>query len=109
MFSSDLAGTTGALILVVALIVALRFGNRFLSARRGSPNGTALATVAQLALDNRRRLQLVRCGDAHVLVLSGGTTDVLLPWPATAAAAAGPGPSTTATEWRPFAVGEQRP
>jgi len=50
------------------------------SGRFGAPaNGPArLALVQSLALDQRRRLQLVRCDGRHLLLLTGGTGDLML-------------------------------
>ncbi len=42
--------------------------------------GGRLSLVQVLALDPRRRLNLVRCDDRHVLVLTGGTQDIVVGW-----------------------------
>ena len=65
---SDLLSALGALALVIGLIVLLRFGARFVGRGR-------------LGLDNRRRLHLIRTEAGQVLVLTGGASDVMLPWP----------------------------
>jgi flagellar biogenesis protein FliO len=77
----DLLSAFGALALVLGLIVLLRFGTRFVSTMR--PNGAAspFRLVGQLGLDGRRRLQLVQCGTGQVLLLTGGSSDVMLAWP----------------------------
>ncbi|MBE7211942.1 MAG: flagellar biosynthetic protein FliO [Gluconacetobacter diazotrophicus] len=87
MVPSDLAGAAGALLAVLALVWLLRLGLRVLPngvARRPPRTGDGLLLVEQLFLGERRRLSLVRCGGGHVLVLSGGTVDAMLPWPAPA-------------------------
>ena len=56
-----------------------------------APHATARATARAtgrkelmvqevLALDSRRRLSLVRCGGRRVLLLTGGTQDVVVGW-----------------------------
>ena len=94
---SDLLSATGALVLVVGLIVLLRYGTRFVAARRPRAGATPLWLAGQLGLDNRRRLHLIQCGGAQVLLLTGGASDVMLPWPPPGAAPASdglPGPGT---------------
>ena len=44
------------------------------------PAGGRLALVQGLALDQRRRLHLVRCDDREILLLTGGTTDLVIGW-----------------------------
>jgi flagellar protein FliO/FliZ len=43
--------------------------------------GRELAVCETLALDPRRRLHLVRCGNRRVLLLTGGPQDVVVGWP----------------------------
>lgn len=78
---NDLLSATGALALVIGLIVLLRFGSRFVQSRRPHATSIQLRLTGQLALDGRRRLQLVQCGSGQVLLLTGGVTDIMLPWP----------------------------
>lgn len=79
MLPTDLAGAAGALVLVLALVLLLRAGLRHLPGRRpGAPSGAAMTVLGQLALDNKRRLLLVGCGEHRLLVLSGGTADSML-------------------------------
>ncbi len=42
--------------------------------------GKRLTLRESLALDPRRRLHLVQCGDRQVLLLTGGSTDVVVAW-----------------------------
>jgi flagellar biosynthetic protein FliP len=62
------------LALAWAAARALR-GSRFVS-----PQGRRLHLAESLALDPRRRLLLVRCDNREALLLTGGTTDVMLGW-----------------------------
>jgi flagellar protein FliO/FliZ len=39
-----------------------------------------LALRETMALDNRRRLHLVQCGDRQVVVLTGGAQDLVVGW-----------------------------
>lgn len=78
---NDLLSASGALALVIGLIVLLRFGSRFVQSRRPSTKSIQLRLTGQLVLDGRRRLQLVQCGSGQVLLLTGGVTDIMLPWP----------------------------
>ena len=42
--------------------------------------GTRLGVIEAIALDPRRRLQLLRCDDRAVLVLTGGSQDLVVGW-----------------------------
>ena len=65
---------------VLALIYgAGRLARAGLLTPRLAPGGR-LSLVQVLALDPRRRLNLVRCDGRHVLVLTGGTHDVVVGW-----------------------------
>ncbi|GAN78261.1 flagellar biosynthetic protein FliO, partial [Acidisphaera rubrifaciens] len=71
----------GALALVLALICVAQRGARWAGvARRPGASTRLLALDETLALDTRRRLVLVRCGERQCLLLTGGTQDVLLGW-----------------------------
>lgn len=78
---SDLLSAAGALVLVLGAIVLLRYGSRFVAGRRPRAAGTPLWLAGQLGLDGRRRLHLVQCGGSQVLLLTGGASDVMIPWP----------------------------
>jgi flagellar protein FliO/FliZ len=70
----------GALLIVLALVA---LGARLV---RGGvwntlPRTGKLLTIQEtLALDTRRRLHLVQCGQRQVLLLTGGTQDVVVGW-----------------------------
>ncbi len=83
---SDALSAAGALVLVVGSIFLLRYGSRFVASRRPRAAGTPLWLAGQLGLDGRRRLHLVQCGGSQVLLLTGGASDVMLPWPPSGAA-----------------------
>jgi flagellar biogenesis protein FliO len=78
--NAAMAEAAAALVAVLAMIVlAGRVARGRLGAAGGSP---ALRLRATLALDTRRRLHLVETDGGAVLVLTGGTGDQILPWPA---------------------------
>ena len=71
----------GALALVLALIYVSQRGARWAGIARRSGSSSRLLTLDEtLALDTRRRLVLIRCGERRCLLLTGGTQDVLLGW-----------------------------
>jgi len=70
---------TIALICVVALILIIYRVVRITGVVRPAA-GRRLAVVEALALDPRRRLHLVRCDDHTVLLLTGGTQDLVVGW-----------------------------
>jgi flagellar protein FliO/FliZ len=77
---STLATAAIALAVVLGLIV---LAARFARARglASLPTGERmLAVEARLALDSRRQLHLVRCGERRVLLLTGGGADVVVGW-----------------------------
>ena len=77
----DILTTMTALAAVIVMILLARFGTRFIGLvpRRGAAGG-ALSLLATLPLDQRRRLTLVGCGGRQVLLLTGGSSDVVLGW-----------------------------
>ena len=77
----DLLSALGALALVLGLIVLLRFGARFIGPGRPADPSAAPRIAGRLVLDGKRRLYLVEAGTGQALVLTGGASDVLLPWP----------------------------
>jgi flagellar protein FliO/FliZ len=72
-----LLGVIALLLLSRRMLAGLPGGlAAFGTARRAGP----LALEQVLVLDARRRLVLVRCGPRRVLLLTGGTQDLLLGW-----------------------------
>ena len=61
---------------VLLLILAVARGVRLLPSMRTAPRtGGELVLCGSLALDTRRRLQLVQAGRHRILVLTGGTAE----------------------------------
>ncbi len=80
--STALAALAGVLILILLLSRALR---RFGLAPAAAGQGTRrLSVVEVLPIDGRRRMLLIRCDDAPMLLVTGGPQDVLVPLPAAA-------------------------
>jgi flagellar protein FliO/FliZ len=70
----------GALLIVLVL---LALGARLIRTGvwSGHPRTGKLLTIQEtVALDTRRRLHLVQCGQRQVLLLTGGTQDVVVGW-----------------------------
>jgi flagellar protein FliO/FliZ len=71
----------GSFVLVIALILlsqkVLKRLLPYVAARRQTRH---LAVLESLALDQRRKLSLIRCGDKTGVILTGGGTDVFLGW-----------------------------
>jgi flagellar biosynthetic protein FliP len=81
IFSSPLSASLAALAAVLALIwLGRRMAPRLLRLSGVPPGGDGLALEQSLALDARRRLHLVRCAGRRVLLLTGGTQDVVVGW-----------------------------
>ena len=68
-----LAGVVGTILLI---------GRALRHTSIGRPRSSAHSLIVQdtIALDARRRLYLVRHGDRAVLLLTGGTNDVVVGW-----------------------------
>jgi flagellar protein FliO/FliZ len=68
---------------LAAVVVMAVLAGRLLRGRLSLPSSptSALRLRATLALDTRRRLHLVETDAGPVLILTGGATDCLLPWP----------------------------
>jgi hypothetical protein len=65
-----------AVLAPVLARIAGRLRGGGMAARLPAP----LALVQSIALDPRRRVSLLRCGDRHVVVLTGGGSDVVVGW-----------------------------
>ncbi len=73
--------TVASALLVVLVLVAL--AARLVRMRGWNPRpgaGKMLSVQESVALDSRRRLHLVQCGQRQVLLLTGGTQDVVVGW-----------------------------
>ncbi|GAB6969136.1 hypothetical protein JCM25156A_31750 [Komagataeibacter kakiaceti JCM 25156] len=68
-------------VIVIALILLSRYGLQllepYLSRRRQTRH---LAVVESLAIDQRRRISIIKCGGKKGLILTGGGNDVFLGW-----------------------------
>jgi flagellar protein FliO/FliZ len=70
-----------SLVAVLGLVVLTgRLARTGFLAQRLPGGGNRMVLVQALALDPRRRLQLVRCDDRHVMLLTGGGTDLVVGW-----------------------------
>jgi flagellar protein FliO/FliZ len=73
--------TTGAaLIAVLALIWLAARMARFGGMARRPAAGGVLSVQDVLALDARHRLHLIQCEDRRVLLLTGGSQDLIVGW-----------------------------
>lgn len=71
--------TSFAIVIVLILLsrYVLQFLDPYLSRRRQTRH---LAIVESLALDQRRRISIIKCGEKKGLILTGGGNDVFLGW-----------------------------
>ena len=69
-----------ALIAVLALIWLAGRLARFGGMAQRPRTGQVLAVQDVLALDARRRIHLVKCGQRRVLLLTGGAQDIVIGW-----------------------------
>ncbi len=70
----------GALAVIVALILTAK---RLFQAGVWRPSPRAARTLAlreSIALDPRRRVHLVQCGQRQVVLLTGGAQDLVVGW-----------------------------
>jgi len=66
----------GILLLILAATRLLQFG----LLRSQSRPGRTLVLKESLALDPRRRIHLVQCGERQVILLTGGGQDLVVGW-----------------------------
>jgi flagellar protein FliO/FliZ len=67
---------TGVLVLILAATRLMQFG-----LWRTQPRpGRTLVLRESIALDPRRRIHLVQCGQRQVILLTGGGQDVVIGW-----------------------------
>jgi flagellar protein FliO/FliZ len=78
--ANSILTAAGALLAVLGLIwLAGRLARSGGMARRPAGGG-CLAVQDVVALDARRRLLVVRCGERRVLLLTGGAQDLVVGW-----------------------------
>lgn len=72
----------GALVAVLALVWMAQRIIKAAGPFAMRPRGEAgrMVFVQALPLDQRRRLHLIRCDGRHVLLLTGGGSDVVVGW-----------------------------
>jgi flagellar protein FliO/FliZ len=70
----------GVLIGVIALIRAAARLFQFSGWRAPSRPGRTLILRESIALDPRRRIHLVQCGQRQVVLLTGGGQDLVIGW-----------------------------
>jgi flagellar protein FliO/FliZ len=70
----------GVLIGVIALIGAAAKLFQFSGWRAQPRSGRTLILRESIALDPRRRIHLVQCGQRQVVLLTGGGQDVVVGW-----------------------------
>jgi flagellar protein FliO/FliZ len=70
----------GVLIGIIALIGATAKLFQFSGWRMRSSPGRTLILRESIALDPRRRIHLVQCGQRQVVLLTGGGQDLVIGW-----------------------------
>ena len=77
---TSIVTAVAALAAVLALIWLAGRLARFGGIAQRPATGRSLAVQDVLALDARRRLHLVKCGQRRVLLLTGGAQDIVVGW-----------------------------
>jgi flagellar protein FliO/FliZ len=80
MTASTMLLVVGVLIGVLALIGAAAKLFQFTNWRSQPRSGRTLVLRESIALDPRRRLHLVQCGQRQVVLLTGGGQDLVVGW-----------------------------
>lgn len=78
---ASLGIAAASLLLVIALAVGLGRAARLAGMTGGVRSGRRLAVIEAVAVDQRRRLVLLRCDGREALVLTGPAGDLLLEAP----------------------------
>lgn len=80
MTATSILSALGVLAAVVGLVlIAGRITSRLpLSAKAGA--GRTLVLRESIALDPRRRVHLLQCGQRQVVLLTGGSQDIVVGW-----------------------------
>ena len=80
-FTTSLLTAAAALAGVLGMIwLAQRVLTRTGLVRVANPAARTLGIEERLAIDAKRSLVLVRCGERRVLLLTGGTSDAVVGW-----------------------------
>jgi flagellar protein FliO/FliZ len=80
MWTSLLLAGVSLLVVLALVLLAARLARLGGLAPRTALGGDRMALLQVLALDQRRRLHLVRCDGRHVLLLVGGAEDRVVGW-----------------------------
>jgi flagellar protein FliO/FliZ len=80
MTSQNILLAAAMLISVIALIGAAAKVFQFTGWRPKSGAGRTLILRESIALDPRRRVHLVQCGERRVVLLTGGGQDLVIGW-----------------------------
>jgi flagellar protein FliO/FliZ len=70
----------GVLVGIIALISVIARFFRFSGWSAQSGSGRTLVLKESIALDPRRRMHLVQCGQRQVVLLTGGGQDLVVGW-----------------------------
>ena len=80
MIPSIVMSAAGILIGVIVLILGAAKLYRFSGWKTQSRSDRTLVLRESIALDPRRRVHLVQCGQRQVVLLTGGGQDLLIGW-----------------------------
>jgi flagellar protein FliO/FliZ len=80
MMTQTILPAIGMLVGIIGLIAAIAKLAHFTGWRAPSESGRTLVLRESIALDPRRRVHLVQCGNRHVVLLTGGGQDVVVGW-----------------------------
>ena len=80
MIGQNILLAAATLIGVIALIGAAAKLFQFTGWRPKSGAGRTLVLRESIALDPRRRVHLVQCGERRVVLLTGGAQDLVIGW-----------------------------
>jgi flagellar protein FliO/FliZ len=80
MTAQTLLLVVGVLVGVIALIGATAQLFQFTGWRTQPRSGRTLILRESIALDPRRRVHLVQCGQRQVVLLTGGGQDLVIGW-----------------------------
>ena len=83
LLSTNIPGVMAALAVVIGMIFIVSKAARStgllkrVARQRGEP---VIVVCESIALDRSRNLHLVRCGDREVMLLTGGSGDLVVGW-----------------------------
>lgn len=80
MIAQSILPVAGVLIGVLALILAAARLYRYTGWKTQPRAGRILILRESIALDPRRRIHLVQCGQRQVVLLTGGGQDLVIGW-----------------------------